>query len=375
MSTDDILTIDGKIKENFKDETLKLPSYQSKLKGLQDVLLTPSLSVKSIEILKKEIVSLAEKITDISNAITYNFYILDTYKLTEEYQQILDTPIVISFFKKRDKKRDEENLLKRKEEIVKKYLEITEKYEDKLNFKIPRDAQEKSPKLNPTGFPDGKNCLCPFPLYETFEDERTVCLNCGEQKENIIQSISYKDVDRINVSMKYTYDRIIHFRDCINQYQGKQNSIIDKKVFDDLTKELQDHHLLVNNDFSKITRDHVSIFLKELGYTKHYENINLIHFRLTGIKPDDISYLEHALMDDFIQLTEMYDKIYKQEKKTTRKNFINTQYVLFQLLNRHKHPCKKENFCILKTFERQQYHDQITQELFAELGWNMVPLC
>ena len=112
------------------------------------------------------------------------------------------------------------------------------------------------------------------------------------------------------------------------------------------------------------------MFLKELGYSNHYENVHLIHSTLTGIKPDDISHLEDQLLDDFDALTDLYDRKFKH---LTRKNFINTQYVLYQLLLRHKHPCKKEEFIILKTIDRKLFHDEVCQELFTHLGWNSTP--
>jgi hypothetical protein len=112
------------------------------------------------------------------------------------------------------------------------------------------------------------------------------------------------------------------------------------------------------------------MFLKELEYTKHYENANLIHYNITGNKPDDIGYLEDSLLNDFDILTELYDKKFKH---LDRKNFINTQYVLFQLLLRHKHPCNKDDFNILKTVDRKTFHDEICKSLFEELGWNFSP--
>ena len=107
-----------------------------------------------------------------------------------------------------------------------------------------------------------------------------------------------------------------------------------------------------------------------LGFYKHYENINLIHYTLTGKKPDDISNLEDNLLQDFDILAELYDRRYKNIK---RKNFINTQYVLYQLLTRYKHPCNKSDFTILKTVDRKAFHDDICKTLFEELGWNYVP--
>ena len=67
-----------------------------------------------------------------------------------------------------------------------------------------------------------------------------------------------------------------------------------------------------------------------------------------------------------------FDKIFKN--KVSRVNFISTQYVLYQLLLKHKHPCKKEDFVILKTMDRKSFHDNIASELFAILNWSFTPL-
>ena len=203
------------------------------------------------------------------------------------------------------------------------------------------------------------------------------CLICSVEQVVLKNVSSYRDINRINISSKYQYDRKIHFRDCINQYQGKQNSTVSQNVYDDLEEQFDKHHLLFGDKnspkevrFKNITKEHISIFLKELDYTKHYENINLIHYNITGKKPDDIGYIEDKLLDDFDVLTDIYDKTYKN---IDRKNFINTQYVLYQLLLRHRHTCKKEDFSILKTIDRKTFHDDICKKLFCILGWNFCP--
>ena len=49
---------------------------------------------------------------------------------------------------------------------------------------------------------------------------------------------------------------------------------------------------------------------------------------------------------------------------------INSQYVLYQLLIKHKFNCNKGDFNILKTTDRQTFHDDVCKELFNHLGWN-----
>ena len=95
---------------------------------------------------------------------------------------------------------------------------------------------------------------------------------------------------------------------------------------------------------------------------------------MTGKKPDDISYLEDKLLDDFDTLTELYDRKFKNKPGFSRKNFINTQYVLYQFLLRYRHPCKKDDFTILKTVDRKSFHDDVAKKCFEELGWNHHPL-
>ena len=78
--------------------------------------------------------------------------------------------------------------------------------------------------------------------------------------------------------------------------------------------------------------------------------------------------------DDFDVLTNAYDQKYRKNQSIDRKNFINTQYVLFQLLRRHKYPCKRQDFNILKTIDRKSFHDEVCKSLFEQLGWNFTAL-
>jgi hypothetical protein len=212
-------------------------------------------------------------------------------------------------------------------------------------------------------------------------DNHSVCRECGmviDQFQNNI--LSFKDIERVNISSKYTYDRRTHFRDCFYQFQGKQNVTIPQSLYDEITNQLLAHGIIPKNykdlpkemAFEKVEKEHISIFLKDSKFVKHYEDAVLIYHTLTCKPVPELAYLEEDLMNDFDILVEQYDKKFKDN--TDRKNFINTQYVLFQLLRRHRYPCQKEDFNILKTIDRKYYHDEICSQLFADLGWNFQPL-
>jgi hypothetical protein len=183
------------------------------------------------------------------------------------------------------------------------------------------------------------------------------------------------------MSSKYSYERKIHFKDCINQFQGKQNSTIDEKVFKNLEEQFELHGLLTKDKdspkktrFQNITKEHILLFLKENGQSKHYEDVILIFHKMTGKRVDDIAYLENQLMEDFDKISNLYDKKFKFTGKIDRKSFINTQYILYQLLRRHKYPCRKEDFNMLKTLDRKSFHDDIVKELFEGLNFNFTPI-
>ena len=368
MSQLDILSIDAKIKQKFKEEYIKLPEYKEKLCDLEKTMNGENkekLSYRAHKNLLSNITELKEKIDQIDMNEKLNFYIAKTGYLLEKYKNILQTPVKLTFIGKATCDNKEKN------NIISEYLDIAQQYTE-IETPIISCIQDTQVTCN--------NCSNKK-LFDVIDNSIYICLACGAQQEILLHTSSYKDIDRVNISAKYTYDRKVHFRDSINQYQGKQNSTIDSKVFSRLLDQFEKHHLLVGNKYTqkeircrKITKEHIHIFLKELEYTKHYENVNLIHYQITGVKPDDISYLEDKLLDDFDILADLYDKKFKNKPGFDRKNFINTQYVLYQLLLKYKHNCKKEDFTILKTVDRKSFHDDVTKILFEELGWNMSPL-
>ena len=358
MSDLDILSIDANIRKNFEEEFLKLSEHNEKLLEIEDSLKNENLRRRIRISLEKARDELRTYINNISSHKQHHFYIMETIPFIEQYKEMLKTPIKVSFLGK-VVKNDKE-----KRHVIDLYIEAASKY---VNIEI---EQSKPQKVNCNNCDNKKD-------FDVVNVNTYICTNCYSSQTVMKHNSSYTDIDRVNISSKYTYDRKVHFRDCINQYQGKQNSTINQKIYDDLESQFRLHHLLKEYPgvpksikFGGVTKNNILIFLKELGYSKHYENVHLIHYNFTDIKPDDISYLEEQLLDDFDVLTDLYDKRFKY---INRKNFINTQYVLFQLLSRHRHSCKKEEFIILKTIDRKFFHDEICKELFEELGWNHSP--
>lgn len=358
----DILSIDRKIKQHFLSQTEELPNLRKRLKELQQTAANRSLKAIIKKEVNRNIEILQQQIQHLENNDTYRFYVLETAALLQKYEELLKTPIQTSFMgRSTNNSQNSEKI-----EIVKKYVAKAQKY-----FPISVEIKTKKGRIKCTNCDNSREFI--------YTDSAAICEKCFAQQEILSQYSSYKDINRVNISTKYTYDPRIHFRDCINQYQGKQNCRIDDVVYEDLENDMESCGLLNGTRnttkevrFAEITLGHVLEFLKRSGHSKHYENCILIHYNLTGIKPDDISHLEDKLMHDFVRLYETYVKVY--QGKINRSNFMPAQLILFQLLCRHGHPCRRENFAMIKTIERKQEHDDIIQNLFSRLGWNYTPI-
>ena len=360
----DITAIDQLIKKKLLKESKFEEQYKKRSQELLQLIPQSQQSQR----LREEYNHIAQKIVEARNQVQYKMYIAESSELIERYKKILENPIVRSFMGTPQKESQE------KQKIISAYLNLVKRYHPTLQI----EPQYKK-KLDQNCF----NKECEFyniSSEHNFIEKRglLICKKCSSIQPETKNISSYADVDRINLSTRYLYDRKVHFRDCILQYQGKQNVTVEAKVYEELIDQFEKHHLLIGDPLTpshirmaNITKTHISLFLKELKYSKHYENVQLIHYNITGKPAPCVTHLEEKILQDFEKLTALYDEIYKDDK---RKNFINTQYVLFQLLRRHKHPCEASEFSILKTSERRDWHHQVCKKLFGILNWNFHPV-
>jgi hypothetical protein len=364
----DIISIDTKIHQYFDEELKKVDFYKEKIDEIKNLLSDNCIDYSIKNKLNSKLLDYENKLCGVKSGDEYGFYLAESYSIIDRYKTILKTPIKMNFFGSSSSNNDNVDVKKEKDQLIALFTNVAKKYIQNL-FIEQTEIQET---------PISTDCDLCGSKKTIIQDFSYVCTECGRERESGTIALSYKDINRTNILQKGTYEERSHFRDALNQYQGKQNCKIDKKVFDDLEEEFKKHRLLDTTKtgkcrFSRIKKEHVMLFLKELGYDKQYENANYIFSEISGLKCPDITHLEDQLMDDFDTLVNLYTKRFKYEKGIERKSFINIQCVLFQLLVKNKHKCRKEDFNILKTVDRKTFHDEILRELFEEIGWNYTP--
>lgn len=348
----DILRIDEYIKEQIINEKKKIDIYKKELDKLKKLNKSQHVITKQKE--------LEKKISDMEYDNKLAEYICRTQDTVKNYINIMKEPIRENFTGK----------VKETEKSKKKRL-ILNDFMDTIKDFIPISSIHYREDNNKQTI----KCKCGNSIEFGQTDNFTICKECGNETENYTIQTTYKDTDRVNMSQKYKYKRIIHFRDTINQYQGKQNKKIKQEIFDILDREFKNHHLLdlTTNDFhtkhKMITKEHIYMFLNETGNNSYYEDINFIHSYFTGIKCPNISDIEGELLSDFNKIIEVYDTL-----NNDRVNFLNSQYILYQLLKRRKRKIRDIDFSILKTRDRLIEHDNIYGKIAEKLEWNYIPL-
>ena len=262
----DILSMDQEIRETFQKEFKRLPYHQCKLKELEYTLAGSNINERIRALLIRARDELSVYVQELEEQNQYNFYLVESLELIERYKLILKVPIKVTFMGKPVK----ENKAKRR--LVKQYLEVASQYVD-----VEMKKQTTNITVTCTNCPNKKE-------FDVVDRNTYICTQCYAQQIIMKHNSSYHDIDRVNISAKYMYDRKVHFRDCIKQYQGKQNSTIQSQVYQDLEEQFRRHHLLQgikdaprNIRFAALTKNHILLFLKELGYANHYENVHLIH--------------------------------------------------------------------------------------------------
>ena len=186
-------------------------------------------------------------------------------------------------------------------------------------------------------------------------DYERICVDC-QAIDPRYKALATVNNNLIDYTKRHVYSRSKYFLTCIQWYQGKQLRAIPDKIYDDLKAR------------PNVTRESILQYLKEQKQARYYKDVHMIFYGLTGKRIDDIEYLEYTLIHDYREFIKAYGEL-----QLDRKNSLNVQYVLYQLLQRHGHPCNAENFSLPKTEKCKAFHDEVCRKIFESLGWRFFP--
>jgi len=350
------------IEEEYAFECINQLNKEKKTKKNKKIEIEEeNISYKEWKDLLSNIETLEKKVEDID--ITLPYFLANVETIVTEYNQEIKRPIVSQFIG--GKSNDKNNKCK---EL---YTEYINKAKDIIGEERFYKMLNKQPKIAYTSI----SSLCLASNINNITSNVDSDNNDDYKEDNKVQ---YDDIGRVNLNQKYKYERKCHFRDTLQQFQALQNKQINEKVYTDLEEMIRKHSLLDESfidkrKFRKVTREHIRTFLSESNYNNHYEDAQLIYTKLTGKPAPNISKYEKDLYADFDELVNSFMQLPDNIKKK-RKNFLNNQYVLNQLLKRRNIKVPESDLSYLKTPSRLKDHDEIYGMCCEILNWNYTPL-
>tara|TARA_B110000211_G_C14092359_1_gene559888 strand:- start:8132 stop:9250 length:1119 start_codon:yes stop_codon:yes gene_type:complete len=194
-----------------------------------------------------------------------------------------------------------------------------------------------------------------------------ICPKCGSIEKILTDNTtaSYKDPPR--EITYFAYKKINHANEFLSQFQAKESTVIDKKIYDLIKSELNKERYL---NIRKITPNKIREILKKLHLTKYYEHSHYITNRLSGNPPPTLNNdLEEKLRNMFRQIQSSWIK----HCPSNRANFFSYPYVFykfFELLEEDKYL----PYCrLLKSREKLHEHDEVWKKICEELRWEYIP--
>ena len=333
--------IDNTIDSIVSDLLIRGTEYEMKDKKIHII------SYKQYDNMLIELKRLNSHVRDLS--LKYNEYMNCSTKYIEEYREYLKKPVKNSFLV--HKQDNQENVEYNK--ILNNYKKITCSI---LDSSITNNFFIKT-------------------------EQKDINIDNIEKDKNSI--IVYDDLSRLNFVQRCKYERKVHFKDVISQYQGHQLRPIPQIVIDNVKDMIFKHNLANKEDdesdnilkmkkYSNVSKKHISLFLKETGCSEYLPDKQLIYSKITGKPSPNIQVYEKKLTDDFDLLLDVFMKL--PNSTTKRKNFLNSQYVLKQLLRKHNIQVLDDDLSILKTAVRLREHDELYGICCDKLGWNFIPI-
>ena len=346
-----------KRKEQLKKElSILMDKKQQYLDSNPDLLNVPNQSIP----MQSDINDRVEELTTIRLKLKqykheYNKYLLDNSKYVFEYfgdkKDLTDNSnkvILHNFFSGKKEKVAKHDATEQTN--VKQYMRNI----DDNNYDL-EDYQVSTNKC--------KNCDGEMIPVEA--EGMMICRLCHCQQPYLIdqEKTSYKEPPK-EISF-FAYKRINHFREILAQFQAKESTKIDKKVIDDIKKQITKQRITLKD----LTNAKTKSILKLLGYNKYYEHIPFIKEKL-GIKPPTMPIqLEQTLCNLFMEIQKPYAKFCPSE----RVNFLNYYYVLYKLCELLGEDSYLPHFYLLKDPIKRMEQDEIWKKICGELNWEFIP--
>ena len=214
---------------------------------------------------------------------------------------------------------------------------------------------------------DDTLCIkCNNKLNINYIEGMSVCLQCGEQFNILIDSDKPNYKEPTYESNYFAYKRINHFNEWLSQFQAKESTDISSEIIEKILFELKKERIL---NVANISNNKVRDILKKLKLNKFYEHIPYIINKINGRPPPTITkQVEEKLRYMFKEIQAPFEKFCPKN----RKNFLSYSYVIHKFIQLLQMNEFLIYFPLLKSREKLYQQDKIWKNICNELGWQFI---
>ena len=269
--------------------------------------------------------------------------IIEYFKLDEKKPDIPEKPVAPTYLPKHDMNRAA---------LLDEFLSYTD--EDYINNSIDNSIAIRCEHCNSIE----KTML--------YNDSICYCNTCYSIQNLLTdnEKPSYKDPPK-EISY-FSYKRINHYQEWLNQIQGKETTDIPEDIFDKIMLELKKQRITNVQD---LNRRKIKEILKKLKINKYYEHIPYILNRITGIpNPNLTQDLEEKLRNMFKDIQVPFLK----HSPLNRKNFLSYSYVIHKFIQLLEKDEYLKYFPLLKSRDKLHQQEQIWRNICGDLGWKFI---
>ena len=244
------------------------------------------------------------------------------------------------------------------------YIQNRQTIVDKYLLSISENKGRKKANI-------GKICQdCNIPKKLNIQEGILTCSNCGACEKITIDSDKPAYKDQVPEVKSNTYKRSNHCSELLNQSQGKESTVIEQELLNDIIEGLYTIGVV---DLTNITKANIKEVLGNLGKSNKAEHAVYIINKINGIPVDTIPHKLNEIVKIMFSMAEEAWLIHKNPK---RKNFMNTNYVfykIFEMLEEYKLASKWTLISDEKLAEHDELWEKICNHWGIERGWIFIP--
>jgi len=207
---------------------------------------------------------------------------------------------------------------------------------------------------------------CNIAREELHSEGILACPKCGSEEYSLVVSDFPSFRDTPKERNNYAYKKLNHLNEILNQFQGKESTIIPDEVMNEVICEIKKRRI---DNIAALDEQNIREILKKLGRNRYYEHSAHILSRLNGIPPPSLSpEIEDKIRAMFQEVQAPY-LLYCPDE---RRNMLSYHYIIYKFLELMELDEYKIYFPLLKSRDRLIQHDQVWKKICDYLQWEFI---